>query len=994
MMKRVVTAAVTLLMGAPLPAREAVESENPRSLDPRVTLERFAEDPRIVTPTGIAVNARGQVLVIESHTHFRPDEYQGPPADRIRLLEDTNRDGRADRVTTFYEGSSHTMNLAVYHDGSVFVATRDEIFRLFDDDADGTADRRQLLVKLNTPGNYPHNGLSGFAFDARGQVYFGMGENLGADYHLVGSDGSRFSGGEGGNIFRCDAEGGNLVRVAQGFWNPFHLCFDRFEQLLAVDNDPDSRPPCRLLHIVPGGDYGYRDRNGRRGLHPFTAWNGELPGTLPMTAGTGEAPSGMLVYESDALGKDYLGTLLVTSWGDHRIERYRLEAHGATIRSEAEPIIQGGENFRPVGIALAPDGSLYISDWVDKSYKLHGKGRVWRIGPSRRSSDASAEVATDRDGSDLSKLGTPPRAAVHDPRQAIHSRHGPDCLDAARALARGTADDRAFLRKAAREAEHETNRAAAIAALAAVGDRTFDYAAQLRAESTPAMQAMIVRLAPQGALDPVEHATDQANGNTPHHDDGPVLAAILGRLRDRQDAPLALAQLEHVDPFVRQAARQAVSRLLTTGEIVPLAKAPRAERRLQTLLLLRAIDNQRARQELDAFLQDADPRVRFAAVQWVGESRLTGYRDSIQRTLADGAMTRDLFSASLATLERLDGVQRLPHQELGGDQYIAQLLALPEVTPAVRSRALRALDPRHEAITPELLAKFLKVDDPELRLEAVRSLRDRPEPDARKLLRQIAVGKDVASRLRAAAILGLEAGDADESRILLQLTSDENPVVQAEALRSLRGAELTPASREVLEGLQLDSADQRALLQRVLSPTPQQRSVDGQVDSPGKQDNPSDAIALEQWIERLDGPADVEAGERIFFHPRGPACARCHQINGRGGRVGPDLSTIAGGLDRRRLIESIVAPSKEIAPRFVAWTLILEDGTIKIGLPLEQSHDGPTVYADSQGNTFEVLPGEVQQSAPQGISLMPAGLTQMMTPREFRDLMAYLEQLR
>ena len=79
------------------------------------------------------------------------------------------------------------------------------------------------------------------------------------------------------------------------------MAFDAFGRLFAVDNDPDSRPPCRLLHIVEGGDYGYRFRNGRKGLHPFTAWNGELPGTLGMVAGTGEAPSGVVAYEADNL---------------------------------------------------------------------------------------------------------------------------------------------------------------------------------------------------------------------------------------------------------------------------------------------------------------------------------------------------------------------------------------------------------------------------------------------------------------------------------------------------------------------------------------------------------------------------------------------------------------------------------------------------------------------------------------------------------------------
>ena len=278
----------------------------PRSVDARVVFEKIAAEPEIVTPTGIAVDRHGRVLVIESHTHFRPAGYQGPPADRIRVFEDRNHDGKPECTGTFFEGTEKTMNLAVAPDGSVFVATRSAIYRLEDRDGDGQADGPGggklpvPLVRLDTRGDYPHNGLSGFAFDATGRVYFGLGENLGADYRLIGTDGTTFSGGgEGGNIYRCRPDGSQLERIATGFWNPFHVAFDVFGRLFAVDNDPDSRPPCRLLHIVDGGDYGYRFRNGRKGLHPFTAWNGELPGTLGMVAGTGEAPSGVIAYEAE-----------------------------------------------------------------------------------------------------------------------------------------------------------------------------------------------------------------------------------------------------------------------------------------------------------------------------------------------------------------------------------------------------------------------------------------------------------------------------------------------------------------------------------------------------------------------------------------------------------------------------------------------------------------------------------------------------------------------
>src|SRR5580765_5046833 len=41
-------------------------------------------------------------------------------------------------------------------------------------------------------------------------------------------------------------------------------------------------------------------------------------------------------------------------------------------------MVRGDNNFRPVGIVTAPDGSLIVSDWVDQSYPVHGKGRIWR----------------------------------------------------------------------------------------------------------------------------------------------------------------------------------------------------------------------------------------------------------------------------------------------------------------------------------------------------------------------------------------------------------------------------------------------------------------------------------------------------------------------------------------------------------------------------------------------------------------------------------------
>ena len=154
--------------------------EIPHAADPRLVVELFAAAPDIVHPIGIDFDSRGRLLVIESHTHFRPANYQGPKFDRIRILEDTKGTGKADRFTTFFEGTTATMDIAVHPDGSVYLATRNEIIRLRDTKGDGKADERQRIVFLDTKGDYPHNGLSGLAFDSKGDLTFGMGENVGS----------------------------------------------------------------------------------------------------------------------------------------------------------------------------------------------------------------------------------------------------------------------------------------------------------------------------------------------------------------------------------------------------------------------------------------------------------------------------------------------------------------------------------------------------------------------------------------------------------------------------------------------------------------------------------------------------------------------------------------------------------------------------------------------------------------------------------------------
>ncbi|MFP6873860.1 MAG: PVC-type heme-binding CxxCH protein [Verrucomicrobiales bacterium] len=356
----------------------SVAPAEPELLDDRYKLTLFAESPDLSTPIGCAIDGKGRVLVIESHTHFRPEGYIGPKEDRILALSDTDGDGKADSKDIYFEGGTHTMSITRGGSDTFYVATRSEVFRLKDENKDGRADSRETLVTLKTPGKYPHNGLCGLALTSdRSKLYFGLGENLGKPYEIVSQTGAKEitrmkGGGEGGNIYSYDLRTGLLVRIATGFWNPFGICLTPEGRMFCVDNDPDARPHNRLLRIVPGGDYGYQYRYGRSGIHPLQAWDGELPGTLPMICGTGEAACSVIPHGE---------RLWVTSWANGRVEEYRLRQDGSNYTATMKVIIKGGPDFRPVDFAHAEDGSVYFTDWVDASYQLHGKGRLWKLTP-------------------------------------------------------------------------------------------------------------------------------------------------------------------------------------------------------------------------------------------------------------------------------------------------------------------------------------------------------------------------------------------------------------------------------------------------------------------------------------------------------------------------------------------------------------------------------------------------------------------------------------
>jgi len=914
--------------------------DHPHALDPRLEVSRFAAAPEIVHPISIDFDAKGRLLVIESHTHFRPEGYQGPAADRVRMLEDTDGDDKADRITTFFEGTRFSMDIAVHPTGVVYLATRNEILQLRDGDHDGKADESRRVVFLETAGNYPHNGLSGLAFNSKGDLFFGLGENLGADYTLRGADGTEIrGGGEGGNIFTCSPDGKGLRKVATGFWNPFGIGFDIFGRMFAIDNDPDSMPPCRLLHVVEGGDYGYQFRYGRSGRHVFQSWNGELPGTLPMLSGTGESPTEVLSYESDGLPSEYRGNLLVPVWADHRVDRYRLRERGASFVAEAEPLIRGGKDFRPVGLVTAPDGSLFVSDWVLSDYNLHGKGAVWHV---RASSGASAERSSD-------------------PRRAILSAHRPVREAAARHLA---ADDsgRTVLREQLGNNDVRV-RAACLTALIDAGDPKVELKTIAERDPDVGIRALAVRsLIPRDSgskefLDPKNPAGVRFEG--------------VAALKTKADLPQLLVLLGDTDAFVRNAAVQRLATVPELLEAIDRRKLAEPKQRAGVLLAFRASGRPNASRLVGEFLADSEEDVRFLAAKWVSDQRLKEYAEAIAEALKDRSLNVRMYSAFATASTRLRG-QEVKETDLAAE--FLQRAADPQAASAQRVLALRLVPSNHPGLKPDFLSKLFVANDPALQLEAVRALCDQPERKPWKLLSEVVHDSQAGILARAQAIAGLAEHSQELVDEFVAIAESDQESLRDEALRSLLQTKLTPELRDRLARLAQQHPESSPLVRRVLGePFAANRPRLEEVDA---------------WAKRLEGSADPDAGRRVFFHSKLAACYRCHRVDGRGGDIGPDLSTI-GRTDRRRILESILQPSNEVGPSFQAWQIETSDGKSLTGMLIRTNLDEST-YLDAQGSLFKVRSTDVSERRGLPTSIMPSGLPDMLTDQELRDLLAYL----
>ena len=453
------------------------------SIDENLEVTVWAHSPLFFNPTNMDIDQYGRIWVAEG-VNYRKHFNRRPEGDRIMVLQDTDGDGSADKSWAFVQEKFLRAPMGVAVIGNkVVVSTAPDLVVYTDNDGDAVfdaskGDTREVLLTGFNGRNHDHS-LHSITVGPDGKWYFSVG-NCGAyftdkdnktwrigassqstswwpkDPEIADLDPKTFGGHKsddgkvyvGGFIARMNPDGTGVEILAHNLRNSYENCVSMEGTVFASDND--DQPACRTFAVLEGANYGFASRDGSRSWQAdrrpgqdirTASWRQEDPGVAP--AGDvygGGAPTGIVYYESGALGAQWEGTLLLCEPARNTIFGYKSEPDGAgwklerfdflTTNKEGKVIgtdYTGGDRtakaddtktlFRPSDIAVGPDGALYIADWYDARVGGHNdldeslSGSIYRVAPKGFKSVVPSVDLTTEEGIN---------AVMHSP--AVHVR--------------------------------------------------------------------------------------------------------------------------------------------------------------------------------------------------------------------------------------------------------------------------------------------------------------------------------------------------------------------------------------------------------------------------------------------------------------------------------------------------------------------------------------------------------------------------------------------
>ncbi len=953
---------------APLEPSEAGESF---LLKDGFELQLVAAEPLVTDPVAGVFDEHGRLFVVEMNDYPYTDKSTDKPnvertgdlpIGKVRLLEDTDDDGRFDKSTIFARGLSWPTGIAVF-DGGVFVAATPDVWYLKDTDGDGVADVRRKV-------------FSGFRkFNVQAVV-----NNLiwGLDHRIYGAGGSN-----GGTItsperpdektaisrhdFRFDPREPKLellsgsARFGNTFddWGRRFICNIRnpIQHVLLPQHylarNPFLPVSSPLHDVAAAGDQirVYRASPPE----PWRVVNAErltsqgdprMPRSEKNAAGFMTSACGVTVYRGDAYPVEFREQVFLAEPSGNLVHRQKLIPQGVTFTSEridaeSEFLASTDNWFRPVNFVPAPDGTLYLLDMyretIEHPWSMpddlkamldlengRDKGRIYRIAPpkfSRRATPRLGQATTEELVASLEHPNVWHRETAH---RLLFERQD-------RAAAN-------LLRQLRDKSRSDVARLHVLYSLHGLQQLTEDDLLAALRDSAAPVRAHAVLLA-EGVDSGKLHEQILKLASDPDANVRFQIAFTLGEMKgsERIRTLEAIARRDADDPWIT------IAVLSSAVDLAP--------RLLQTLLA-------------DAEFA-ADPR-RLPLLQQLAQ--VSGVRNRPEEIRTIGETMAKSTTPITLILALDDGLRRngqridlawedIPAAREMLDRYrsAAQETALDESAEvAARVAALRMLSCSPLAEIETSLFELLELKQPQaVQVAAIRTL------------------------------AGYHAEDLAER--LLENFAGSPPTVQYELIEALANhPQRLPALLSSLESGQISPAQitpiRRMLLLNHADPGVRERSA----KLVGADRSTPRSDVLRDYQSVLKSPGDAVRGGKIFVRD----CAACHRLGDQGHNVGPNLATIR---HRRadEILTAVLDPNREVGPNFLQFAVAMDDGRVLTGMIAEESAASLTLR-QAENKQDVLLRQNIAEIRGTGLSLMPDGLEKKITVEEMADLLAFL----
>ncbi len=727
---------------------------NTFNLPEGVTAELFADGSQTQNPTAICFDEKGRLYIAEVHRWrhgvedirneqrlllqdmaiqssadrlamyqsdalSRPVSFYTEYSDRIVVLEDSDKDGRADYSQAWADDFDEILDgpgIGLMSDGagSILYTNIPHLWKLSDSNGDGKADKRESLqdgfgIRMSISGHDMH----GLAMGPDGRIYWSIGDRGSS---ITTKEGRHYHRPTEGSVFRCEPDGSNLEEVYRGLRNPQELAFDKYGNLFTCDNNADAGDKGRLVYLMEGGDSGwsfghqallnFRDQLNLRtpdfqhpGLAkiPLNRWmtegiwdlnHPERPAyCLPPIDHVSWGPSGMVYnYGATALPEKYADHFWVCNFGGAKadLEAFTVAPSGAGFQVSHKEIFMGGVGNTDV--EFGPDGKMYLSCFNNNGWMKQDTGNVYTIfeekaATSPKVKDTFELLTGDFSSFDSKKLGS---LLLH-PDMRVRQK-------AQFALVRKN-DSSALI--SATKQENQIARLHGVWGLGQLGRKggPLDEIVSLLGDADAEVRAQAVKVLADSRNPEFGEALTSLLDDESARVKG--FAAIgVGKCSHPQAIPKlleVLAENDNQDPFLRHGCVQGLWYLNEREKILKQVKHESAAVRLGVLLTLRKLLDPRA----SYFLADEDKFVRDEAVRAIHDLDLVTALPALAESISSYTKEDD---KKMLPKDHRDWMIQLrlvnANFRLGGEEQAKHLVHyaanshLPEI---LREQALKAL---------------------------------------------------------------------------------------------------------------------------------------------------------------------------------------------------------------------------------------------------------------------------------------------------------------